>query len=80
MATRFRVFGRVEIDSWGLKCLGSRIFIWGSLEVSEGKKKIDPTSMPAADPITGMSSSQTALVQSWGLGHSGCNGQLLMFG
>jgi hypothetical protein len=46
----------------------------GSLEVSDGKKKrIDPTSMLAADPIIGMnlSSSQTELVQSWGLGHSG---------
>jgi hypothetical protein len=46
----------------------------GSLEVSEGKiNKIDPTSMPAAEPIIGMnsSSSQTELVQSWGLGHSG---------
>jgi hypothetical protein len=41
----------------------------GSLEVSEGKKRrIDPTSMLAADPIIGMnlSSSQTELVQSWG--------------
>jgi len=46
----------------------------GSLEVREGKKiKNDPTSMPVADPIFGMnlSSSQTELVQSWGLGHSG---------
>jgi hypothetical protein len=45
-----------------------------SLEVSEGKKnKMDATSTPAADPIIGMnlSSSQTELVQSWGLGHSG---------
>jgi hypothetical protein len=39
------------------------------------KKRIDPTSMPAVDPIIGMnsSSSQTELVQSWGLGHSGPN-------
>jgi len=45
----------------------------GSLEVSEGGKKSDPTSMPAGDPIFGMnlSSSQTELVQLWGLGHSG---------
>jgi hypothetical protein len=45
----------------------------GSFEVSEGKKKIDPTSMLVVDPINGMnmSSSQTELVQSWGLGHSG---------
>jgi hypothetical protein len=46
----------------------------GNLEISEGKKKrIDPTSMPAIDPIIRMnsSSSQTELVQSWGLGHSG---------
>jgi hypothetical protein len=36
-------------------------------------KKNDPTSMLAADPIIGMnfSSSQTELVQSWGLGYSG---------
>jgi len=40
----------------------------GSLEVNEGGKKIDPTSMPVVDPIIGMnlSSSQTELVQSWG--------------
>jgi len=47
----------------------------GSLGISEGKKKrkSDPTSMPAGDPLIGMnlSSSQTELVQSWGLGHSG---------
>jgi hypothetical protein len=44
----------------------------GSLEVSEGKKK-EPASMLVADPIIGMNlnSSQTKLVQSWGLGHSG---------
>jgi hypothetical protein len=44
----------------------------GSFEVSEGKK-IDPTSMLALDSIIEMnlSSSQTELVQSWGLGHSG---------
>jgi hypothetical protein len=36
----------------------------GSLEVSEGKKRIDPTSMLATDPIIEMnlSSSQTELV------------------
>jgi hypothetical protein len=48
----------------------------GSLEVSEGKKiKNDPNSMLAVDPIIGMnlSSSQTELVQSWGLGHSSHN-------
>jgi hypothetical protein len=47
----------------------------GSLEVSEGKKgkRSDRTSMPAGEPIIGMnlSSSQTELVQSRGLGHSG---------
>jgi hypothetical protein len=47
----------------------------GNLEVSEGKKrrKSDPTSMPAGYPIIGMnlSSSQTELLQSWGLSHSG---------
>jgi len=44
------------------------------------KKRIDPTSMPAIDPIIGMnsSSSQTELVQSWGLGHSGLRSQLLI--
>jgi hypothetical protein len=52
----------------------------GSLEVSEGNFFFDPTLMPVANPIIGMSSSQTTLVQSWGLGHYGCNGQLLMFG
>jgi hypothetical protein len=38
----------------------------GSLEVSEGKKKSDPTSMYARDPIIGMnlSLSQMELVQS----------------
>jgi hypothetical protein len=46
------------------------IFFMGSFEVSEGKK-IDPTSMLALDSIIEMnlSSSQTELVQSWGLGH-----------
>jgi len=36
-------------------------------------EKNDPTSMLAADPISGMnlSSSQTELVQSWRLGHFG---------
>jgi hypothetical protein len=30
-----------QVDSWGLKCLGSQIgFFMGSLEVSEGKKKV----------------------------------------
>ncbi len=34
---RFKVFGGVEVGSWSLKCLGSRIdFFMGSLEVSEG--------------------------------------------
>jgi hypothetical protein len=46
----------------------------GSLEVRREKKKrkSDPTSMPAGDPIIGMNlrSSQTELVQSWGLGFS----------
>ncbi len=73
MAARFKVFGGVEVSSWGLKCFGSRInFFMGNLEVSEGKKN-DPTSMPAIDLKIGMnlSSSQTELVQSWGLGHSG---------
>jgi hypothetical protein len=36
---RFRVFGEVEVGSWGLKCLGSLMdYFMGSLEVSEGKK------------------------------------------
>jgi hypothetical protein len=45
----------------------------GRLEISEVKKKVDPTSMPGINPIIGMnlSSSQTELVQSWGLGHFG---------
>jgi len=45
----------------------------GGLEVNEGKKKKNPTSILAANPIIGMnlSSSQTELMQSWGLGHSG---------
>jgi hypothetical protein len=51
----------------------NRFFFMGSLEASGGENKIDPTSMPGADPIIGMnlSSSQTELVQSGGLGHSG---------
>jgi hypothetical protein len=52
-----------QVDSWGLKCLGSQIgFFMGSLEVSEGKKKSDPTSMPAEDPIIGMNSKGTGAV------------------
>jgi hypothetical protein len=57
----------------GFEMLGqSKSFIFmGNLEVDEGGKN-DPISMPTKDPIIGMnlSSSQTELVQSWGLVHS----------
>jgi hypothetical protein len=50
----------------------------GNLEVRE-KKRINPTLMHVVDLIIEMNlnSSQTKLVQSWGLGHSGLPGDAL---
>jgi hypothetical protein len=43
VAVKFKVFGRVEVGSWGVKCLGSWIdFFMGSLEVNEGEKMTQP--------------------------------------